>query len=353
MNTKKIGKYKQMRRDKNMEKNHSIFKVVVLSFLMLISTVVFSQQKERLVWPLPPQKARVEFLYKLSNIKDLGIKKTFLRKAWDWFVGANEKERLFVKPMGIAVDSLGKIYVTDPGARCIHVFNLKNKEYESWEDAGKGTLKSPIAIAIASNGLVYVTDSVLKEVIVYNKDGDVEFTIKGYFQRPTGIVIHHNKLYVVDTALNKVLVFDLNGKLLFKFGKRGLGKGEFNFPVFITARHNLYVVDAMNFRIQEFNDSGKFLAMFGKIGDVQGTFASMKGIAVDNEGHIYIADALLDVFQIFNKKGNLLLVVGNPGPKSGQFDMPLGIFIDNRNKIYVVDALNRRVQVFKYLGNKK
>lgn len=312
-----------------------------------------AQPQERLVWPNPPQQARIEFLYSITGPADIGIKKSFLRKAWDWLIGAGQESAFLIKPLGVAVDSEERMYVTDTGARCIHIFDRKNKEYETISESGDGSLRSPVAIAIAKDGRIYVTDSERREVVVYDEERDVKFVIKDYFQRPTGISIYGDKLYVVDTALNEIFVFDLNGQLLFRFGKRGVKTGEFNFPVFLTAADHLYLTDAMNFRIQVLNDSGHVITMFGKVGNVQGMFANPKGVAVDGDGHIYVADALFDAFQIFDQTGALLLVVGGSGKRQGEFLTPAGIWIDKENKVYVVDSINRRIQVFQYLGEKK
>lgn len=329
------------------------FNFIGLGCFLLATSICSAQERERLVWPLPPEEPRIEFLFTISSRADLGIERSFLRKAWDWFVGAEEVGGFLVQPLGVTVDERGRIYVTDTGLRCVHIFDVKNKKYQTLQETKKGQLLSPVAVAVSSNRRIYVTDSGRREVIVYDDDADVLFTISGYFTRPTGLTIHNNRLYVVDTGLHKIFVFDLAGKLLFEFGRRGVQPGEFNFPVFITSSQRLYVVDAMNHRVQVLDDSGRVIRMFGEVGNVQGTFANPKGIAVNSEGHIYVADALFDAFQIFDNEGRLLLVVGHSGHGNGEFLTPSGMAIDKENKIYVVDALNKRVQVFRYLEEQR
>jgi len=326
---------------------------ILLILALLISTSISSaQEKTRLAWPPPPQDPRIEYLYAISNVSDIGIEKSFISKIWDWVTGADDQINFLVKPMDVFVDDRNLLYVTDPGARCVHIFDRENKEHEILREAEDGELHSPVAIAVSADGHIYVTDSERREVVVYNEDRDVTFTIRGLFVRPTGISILRNRLYVVDTALNKVFVFTLDGDLLFEFGNRGIGKGEFNYPVFLASSTNLYIVDAMNHRIQVLTDSGNPLKTFGSAGDVQGTFANPKGIAISRQGHIYVTDALFDAFQVFDSTGNLLLVVGRAGSGDGEFWLPSGIWIDPNDTIYVVDALNRRIQLFQYLPKK-
>jgi len=323
--------------------------------LMLIACVrvVPGQEAPKLVWPPPPQQARIEFVSSIHGPSDIGVKRSFLGKMWDWIVGADRAQMGLIKPLGVAVDLHGRLYVTDPGARCVHVFDANEKEYTVLTDAGDDqALQSPVGVVVGADGKVYVTDSGLRKVVVYS-EGDVVSTIEGLFERPTGIAIKGERLYVVDTGLNKVFVFDDNGKLVLEFGRRGVELGEFNYPVFIAASDKLYLADAMNFRVQVLDDTGRASRAFGEVGNVQGTFAGLKGIAVDEEGHIYAADALFDAFQIFDNNGRLLLVVGNTGTKDGEFRMPAGICTDRNDNVYVVDVMNRRVQMFKYLGNRK
>jgi sugar lactone lactonase YvrE len=324
---------------------------IIMMMLLLVGNPA-QHVTERLVWPASPQQTKIEFLYSFSSVRDLGIERSFFRKIFDWIVGADETEIAFVKPLNVCDNIRGDIFVTDPGARCVHIFKLKEKKYDQITETQNGSLVSPVAVACAEDGTVYISDSALKTVIIYDKDLSVRFTISGYFQRPTGITIYRGKLYVVDTMLNKIFIFSLNGELLEEYGKRGNGKGEFNFPVFITASKNIYVVDAMNHRVQEFDEQFTFIRSFGQIGNSQGDFASPKGIALDNDNNIYVCDALFNVFQIFGDTGKLLLVVGKQGREHGEFDLPSGICITDDNKIFVVDALNRRVQVFQYYSQK-
>ncbi len=303
----------------------------------------------RLRWPLPPEKARIEFLYSISGKSDLGITRSFFESIWDFIVGRDDKEERIVQPAGVVADGQGRIYVTDPGARCVHVFDTREKDYSQITETGSGTFVWPLGIARANDGTLYVCDALRREVAVLSSDGTPIRSIRHRFERPTGVAVKSGKLYVVDTPRHEISVFDLGGNFLFAFGERGSGPGEFNFPVHIAAKNNLYVVDAMNHRVQVLEDSGRAITAFGEVGNVAGTFASPKGIAIDREDHVYVTDALFDAFQIFDSKGTILLAVGRTGSSSGEFQSPAGIFVDKEDDIYVVDSINRRVQVFHYL----
>ncbi len=328
-------------------------KSIVLAGLILVlqpggSSIAQQQPVHKPTWPAPPETARIRFVGFLSQKTDVGAERSFLRKIWDALIGSEEELDFLVQPVGIAVDSKGRIFVADPGAGCVHMFDRNEEEYENMSEGPDGFLSAPVGIAI-SDDRIYVTDAALKRVIVFDMDLDPEFSFDPLMTRPTGITLLNGHIYIADTGEHRIAVFDRAGNPIRSFGERGSDEGQFNFPVFLTARDNLFVVDAMNHRIQILDTIGTALSRFGAIGNAQGSFASPKGLALDSDGNIYVADALFDAFQIFNPEGQLLLVVGEHGAGAGEFQSPAGICIDQNNLIYVVDTMNRRIQLFQYL----
>ena len=331
------------------QNTNNIILIGLISFFC-INNFVNAQQTERLIWPLLPNEPKIEYLSSFSKSKDIEAESSFLKKIWNRVVGRDPIEEMLIQPVGITGDNDGNIYVADPGAKCVHVFNQTQRKYNKLLGTRSIVLKSPIGVAVSDAGLIFISDSELKEILVFNKVGDFQFTINGYFQQPTGICINKDALYVTDTKLNKIFIFNLNGSYLFEFGSPGMELGEFNRPIFIVKGSLFYITDGMNFRVQVIDEGFNSLFAIGNQGDVQGTFSRPKGVALDSDENIYVVDGLFDAVQIFDYKGDLLLVFGENGIGPGEFDMPSGIYIDDNNKIYIVDTLNRRVQVFKYLN---
>ncbi len=325
--------------------------VIHIALFMLFSFSAFGQEDQTadLVWPSPPEQERIRYLSSISSAEDVESEPGWLGKIWDLIVGAETEYRGLVQPVGVAVDEDGRVFVADPGARCVHMFDRDEEEYMSITETSTDFLRSPVCIVFAENGTMYVSDAEQKAVFVYDEGGDPESTITGGFERPTGLCIREDTLYVIDTGANVVHLLNLDGSYIRRFGTRGTAAGQFNFPVFCTARENLYVVDAMNFRVQEIDATDRTVSMFGHQGTKIGDFASPKGIALDSDGHIYVADAMFDAVQIFDQGANLLLVFGNSGSSHGQFLNPTGLAIDDEDRIYVVDALNKRVEVYQYV----
>jgi len=306
-----------------------------------------------IVWPKPPDKAKIRFLKSVSNTED--IEKTtnpgWFKKTWTFLTGETP-ERVLVAPYGVTEDQDGNVFVADRDAREIFSFNLSNRKSNSFYYESEYLEDYPIGIGVAKD--IYVSYPNSGRVVAFSRNGKVVNEIgKESLQRPTGVAVNAAKglLYVADTTGHDIKVFDLSGKPLFTFGKRGDNDGEFNYPTHIFAAKDgvVYVTDELNYRIQVFTYDGKFLFKIGKIGTVAGTFQSPKGVAADSDGNIYVADAISDTVQIFNREGKLLLFFGGNGPGDGHFDGPAGMFIDKDDRIYITDLYNGRVQVFQYL----
>ncbi|MEW5844142.1 MAG: 6-bladed beta-propeller [Bacteroidota bacterium] len=338
-----------------------MFRSIKIFFLlsMLLVQNIFPQQlsKNDLVWPKPPQKARIKFLYSFSNEKDLGAKKSFFESVVSFLFGSKDKNNFIDRPQGITVDNSGRIFVADIGLSRIHIFDFENKKYNSIKDFNDSSFISPVSVAAANNNDIYICDSVIRDVFVYDSDLDFKYRLNAKFVRPTALRIENDLIYVTDTGANQVIVFDLKGKEKFRFGRNGTNRGEFHFPVHLAVLHNrekqgepeIFVVDALNFRVQTFDWKGNYLNCFGSAGNTAGSFGRPKGIAVDSENHIYVADALLDIIQIFDFDGQLLLAFGGSGDGVGYFNLPTDLFIDKNDRIYVSDSGNHRIQVFEYL----
>jgi len=308
------------------------------------------------IWPLPPEQPRVQHITTVITPQDLGIKKGFFARLWEFIAGADSADRILV-PHGVVSDGEGKVYIADWGGGMVHYFNFEKKKYSNFYKTQLGTLSSPIGIALDGEDLVYVSDSALRRVFVFKDSftGIKNSRVIGddSLVRPSGIAINKKDkvLYVVDTGGHRVDLFDLEGKKLSSFGANGPGEGEFNFPTHIALDKagDVYVLDALNFRVQIFDKNGKFLSQFGGNGTSISDFMKPKGIAVDSEGHIWVSDSLRNSIQVFDRQGRLLLIFGRLGIEPGQFNLPAGLFIDKRDRLVVADSYNYRIQLFQYL----
>jgi DNA-binding beta-propeller fold protein YncE len=318
------------------------------------SSTLFDPIKEdAIVWPLPPEPARIAYVRSLQKSTDIKTKKGFFKKVAKAVFG--ERIRRMVKPYGIVVDSKGRVIVVDSAVRKIHIFDIENEKYKTIESTTKFAFTSPIGATVDISDNIYISDSGADRVLVFNSKGRFQFSIDG-LNRPTGLAIDHNDhiLYVVNTGSHNVKIYDLKGTYIKTLGGRGSEEGEFNFPtdIFISKNGDIYISDTLNFRVQKFNNHGRFLMSIGSNGDGTGNMGRPKGVAVDPDGHIYVVDAIFDTVQIFDQQGNFLLNFGETGAGPGMFWLPTGIYIDSNYRVYVADSYNRRLEIFEYLGDR-
>jgi len=311
-----------------------------------------------LVWPLPPEQPRVRYVTTYRGIDDFKTRKmprwkTLLLGAED---PSSRPSDVMVKPYGVAVSRLGRVYVADTVARRVFVFDPEAKAVSFVGESGPGKLTKPVGVAVDGEGKVFVADATVNRVFGYDLKGQLAIAIgrEGDLDSPSGLAVdrERNLLYVADAKKHHVLCYStVDGSAVRTIGRRGGGPGEFNFPTNLTVNRSgrLYVADTLNFRIQVFNPDGGFLGEFGIQGDTPGTLNRPKGVGVDSEGHVYVADSSFNNFQIFDAAGQLLLYVGTGGTEPGEFILPAGLCVDDRDRIYVADQGNARVQVFEYL----
>ena len=311
------------------------------------------------VFPPPPADARFIFERSLTNSADVELEseESQFRRL---ITGEARTGVGLGKPFGVTAHQ-GRVFVSDTLKRLVHAFDIREGRYFEIGIEGQGSLSKPMGVDVDLNGHLFVCDASLKQVLVYDRDGNFLRRIgePGMFDRPAGLTVNRNgsRVYVVDTGgvtstRHRVLVFDAyNGALLHTISRRGHGEGELNLPrdATIGANGNLFVVDGGNFRVQEFTADGEFVRSFGSIGRQSGQFARPKGIGVDQSGNVYVVDTAFGNFQIFNDDGQLLLAVGsrNSSPGPAHFMLPAGLALDEDGRIFMVDQYFRKVDVFR------
>jgi len=312
------------------------------------------RETEGLVWPRPPARPRIRYLYTVSRPEDLDLSPGLWGRIFQFIKGGPNKR--IIRPYGIEKDREGRLFVVDSFLRLVHVFDPTSSTYYTIPSGRGQGFVSPIDVAVDQQGRVYVSDSQAARVRVFARQGKRFLRDLGQevLRRPTGLAINPvtQELLVLDTVLSCIYRYDLKTfQVKGVIGQKGKGREDFLFPtnLSVSQEGKIYVSDSMNFRIKVLDSQGRVLRVFGESGDSPGYFSSPKGVAVDSEGHIYVVDGLFDNVQIFDQEGRLLLAFGSPGQQAGQFWLPSGIFIDEEDNIYVADSYNQRVQVFKYL----
>jgi DNA-binding beta-propeller fold protein YncE len=322
----------------------------------------------KIVWPNPPAITRIKYLSYFSGEKrELAPKQqksSWMDRVSGVAVGQQtQNEKLFfqlVRPYGVAVDNSGNVYIADEKVLAIFIFNPETGKVDLIKNGQHARFKLITGLALDDSDTLFVSDSLLKHVVVFDKQHKAQASISQGMKIPAGLAVDNENrfLYVADSELDQVLVYDADPpyNLLRTIGKVS-GKhdltspGDFARPtnVAVDKDGNVYVADTFNDRIQVFDAEGTFIRTFGKAGDGPGYFARPKGVAIDADGHIWVADAVQDRVQVFTPEGQLLIWMGGHGLLPGQFSTVAGLTIDKNNRVITSEQYPGRVQFFRYV----
>jgi sugar lactone lactonase YvrE len=272
---------------------------------------------------------------------------------------------LFTNPYSIAVDRSGNLYIADTGNNAIRIIaytsDSSGSRYTVGTLVGRGStvvssgsgtsilLNNPYGVAVDSVGSVYIADSGNHRICKITSGGNLitlagsvsPYTplsyVSGYingqgtaasFNYPAGLTVDSiGNIYVSDTlnhVIRKVSQTGIvttvagSGQAYFKDGKRELA--SFNLPIGITIDINntLYICDYQNNQIRRITPEGDVTTIAGS--------ADLSPGANDGYGAI---DPIRAVVQ-FNDRAS--------------FNNPASIAVDFSKRLFLVDSNNNTIR---------
>jgi len=159
-----------MERGENMKPSRFVSRFVLVAALAALFAGCAGQQvkSERFFWPPLPDRPRLEWLNAYHNRLDLP--QQGFSKVMGAIVGQDEG-LAFKKPLDIASDGNGKVYVTDPGLGGVVVYDFVKSDVHLL--AGNDALrmfKQVGALTVDNEGNLYVADMQKKLVMVFDKN---------------------------------------------------------------------------------------------------------------------------------------------------------------------------------------
>jgi uncharacterized protein (TIGR03437 family) len=300
-------------------------------------------------------------------------------------------------PTGVALDSLGNVYIADsqnfrirkvpsPGKGDITTV-AGNGLFAYSGDGGpaaRAELNSPHAVATDAAGNVYIADTannVVRKVStsgtittfagngIFGVGGDGGAATAAQMMGPAGVAVDaQGNVYISDTTGQRIrVVTPSNGQINTYAGNRTTGysgdgssaiNAELNTPtgLAVDTSGNLYIADTLNSAIRKVTPAGTISTVAGT--GIQGyagdggpaTGAELyypQAVAVDSGGNLYIADTQNNRVREVNTSGIISTVAGTGAfgysgdgswAVNAQITAPVGVAVDSLGNLYIADS---------------
>jgi uncharacterized delta-60 repeat protein len=306
-------------------------------------------------------------------------------------------------PTGVAVDSVGNVYVANYGNSTIRkitsagvVTTLAGSAGQSGSADGTGSaarFSSPRGVAVDSGGNVYVADSnnhTIRKVTAAgvvttlagsalasgSTDGTgsgTGFDFNGWGQVAAD---SSGNLYVAEYGSHTIRKITRAGVVTTLAGSAGLagstdGTGSaarFYLPmgVAVDGAGTVYVADTFNLTIRKISSAGVVTTLAGSAGlagSTDGTgsaarFNYLQGAAVDSTGNVYVADSDNHTIRKITPAGVVTTLAGSAGlagstdgtGSAARFYRPRGVAVESGGNVYVADSNNNRIRKISSAG---
>jgi len=275
----------------------------------------------------------------------------------------------FSKPWSLTFGSSGSLFLADPGASRVDVFDSSNAfQAQLGEAALSGGFTRGVALD-NTTGDVYVGDSNKSEVVVMASGGELlsQWTGAG---TPAG-TFGSGCCYIYDAVDNSagprkgyVYVMTTQGRGEVDVLKpkpendqegefvEGLTAPEEGFSfesvdglAVDSATGTVYVANAGHQAVDAYNDKGEFQGPPLDGGETPAGFFQPVGVAIDSSsGELYVVDAAHGVVDQFTAAGKYEGQI--TGPPGQPFASPLAVAVSPAGRVYVADGGARAVDVF-------
>jgi len=169
----------------------------------------------------------------------------------------------FLNPHAVAVDSSNNIYVVDKGHDKIKIYSSTGTHLKTMDGSTEGgtTFDDPVGIAIDSTGRIIVSDfGTQNNIQIFEASPSYAFVTKitdangagGTFNNPHKVAVDsHDRIYTVDNANKRIQIFDSTGTFVQSITDANGTGGTFNDPsgLSIDTNGKIYVADGNKVQI--------------------------------------------------------------------------------------------------------
>jgi sugar lactone lactonase YvrE len=174
-----------------------------------------------------------------------------------------------LEPGPILRNREGDLILLDPVVRNLLFFNSKLELLGQL----RTSLRDPRDLAMAGDGeTILATDAAIPGVVALGRENPGTLLVGPGGGVRTGLIEPHGicvdgkgRIWVVDTGAHALFRFRADGTPDGRWGRRGIGRMEFNKPrgVTLDGQGRLVVVDHGNHRLMTVSDEGEYVGVFG------------------------------------------------------------------------------------------
>jgi len=306
-------------------------------------------------------------------------------------------------PGGLAIDSSGNLFIADTGDNTVRkvttngvINTIAGDGYPSYSGDGylaiNAELHSPEGVAVDTLGNVYIADTgnaYIRQIAVatgiinfiagsgsigYSGDGgqanvaglDEPWAIALDSANPANIYFtepEDGRVREITTETGKINTIVGTGNLGFSGDGGPATSAMVRLPtgLAIDSSGNLYIADSLNNRVRKVTGAtistiaGSGVMSYSGDGG-SATAAQLntpEAVAVDSSGNVYIADTVNNVIREISAKGVISTIAGTGtagfggdggSATSAQLNSPQGVAVDSSGNVYVADTANARVR---------
>ena len=260
-----------------------------------------------------------------------------------WGEIEGDKDGQFHWPSGVAVDSKNNVFVSDCSNDRIQAFDSLGNFITKWGNkysqdnvefyGPRGEqLDRPLGIAVDGKGNVFVKDC-SQYIKKFESDGNFisDWFLSGGFKKG---VFGDRSGFTSDISV------DGKGNVYVIYWGQGIEIKD-GVPLVESLADGIFCP-----YIVKYSSSGEFITKWGGYGEEDGKFKKLLGCNTDLRGNIYAVDSGNNRIQVFDSEGDFITKWGTSGDGDGEFNKPMGIAVDSEGNVYVVDSGNNRIQKF-------
>ncbi|XP_077988126.1 E3 ubiquitin-protein ligase TRIM45-like [Glandiceps talaboti] len=262
---------------------------------------------------------------------------------------AGGEDLALVKPIGIAVDRRGDIYVTDQkdqnNSRVV-IYDV-GLQYQREFQLPFGNAYD---ITFDQKGHLLISEHNTNTVRTYTTTGkELNKIDHREMKKPCGVTVDRKEnILVADSEVKCIFVFTGRGKLLQKIGEPGKEQGRIQEPKFIAVdpnkTSNIYVSDSENDKVVTYNRKGVCGGEITASGHGRGKVTKPSGVARDRHGNILICGGFNKVM-IYTATGGFVASIDSDDEPLAN---PHGLATTDDGFVFVVDTDNKCIKKYRY-----